>query len=328
MKFCPKCGNKLEGYWKVCPKCGEKLQDIPSEKPTPEKEEVTPKKKTGGSRKKGILLAFVILFAVVVVAAIALFLLFGSSGNEDSVELVCDLESIRVGNRCCPDLNFNRICDSDEEETSTSSILPTSSITSTSAITSTVAEETSTTIQQAVPENPNAVCSRDVDCGTIQYRCYGNYFCKDGSVYRNCRIDICHQPGTDGAFCAKGAKDVLISQCGDGEICEEGKRVCMKTNFVCTYPDRQAPADAVVLKAGKAYGDPVQDHAFKLRSRANDDNRCLTKAYIYMKTPVGIEDTAEVTWDKAGVFAGQHMGVGLISVVDDEQVYIWVSFPE
>jgi hypothetical protein len=149
----------------------------------------------------------------------------------------CESPHIRFGEGCCLDRNDNGVCDSDEvaeirqpaparKPSETTVTTHTTATTQSTATTSTIDSTTISPTTLYVSTSSTVVaCRKDADCGGETFKC-GAYFCRDGDVYRTCKIMGCYNPGQADSFCAKVDRDLLQDNCGKRERCEEGKREC------------------------------------------------------------------------------------------------------
>ena len=79
-----------------------------------------------------------------------------------------------------------------------------------------------------VETTENITCHANSDCGTDGY--VGNYFCKDGNVYRYYISHNCTNPGTINSACSSYNESVLIDACGVNETCIDGIASCQLTD--------------------------------------------------------------------------------------------------
>jgi hypothetical protein len=116
--------------------------------------------------------------------------------------IVCLPPYIRFGLGCCLDVNGNDICDSDETQTTT------------------------TTLADYV------FCRRDSDCGTTRIE----YVCAGKNVHRLTFAFFCRNPGLRSSTCERNAVDDIVDECEPNEQCAKGKEVCVPNwapnNFV------------------------------------------------------------------------------------------------
>jgi len=75
-----------------------------------------------------------------------------------------------------------------------------------------------------VESSENITCHLNSDCGTNNYT--GNYFCKDGDVYRNYTKYTCLNPGETNSSCKIETASVLIDDCNATEKCVDGQSEC------------------------------------------------------------------------------------------------------
>ncbi len=73
-------------------------------------------------------------------------------------------------------------------------------------------------------------CVVDSECGTSEY--IGDYYCKDGNVYRDYIKYTCTNPGEIDSACINETKAVLVGNCQAEEICIEGESECQTRSVV------------------------------------------------------------------------------------------------
>jgi hypothetical protein len=124
------------------------------------------------------------------------------SASTTSEGIVCLPPYIRFGLGCCLDVNSNDICDSDDTETTT------------------------TTLSDYV------FCLKDSDCGATRV----DYTCRENNVHRLIFTFFCRNPGLRSSTCERSALDEIADQCEPNEQCAKGKELCIPNwapnNFV------------------------------------------------------------------------------------------------
>lgn len=125
----------------------------------------------------------------------------------------CPQDNIMVGSSCCLDENANGICDSDEEETTTTLEETTTTMEPTTTTSTTVTTTTQTTTSTTI------ACSVNADCGQrLEER-----VCYNGDVYIKRTSPMCSSPGTQKSTCiTKVVMDTSPSaDCGN-QYCVNG----------------------------------------------------------------------------------------------------------
>lgn len=100
-------------------------------------------------------------------------------------------------------------------------------------------------------------CNSDGDCGTDSY--IGDYYCKNGDVYRKYEEYECHYPGTCNSYCTSQTKEVLIDDCASSEVCIAGQPTCKSQTITCSY-DSQCGISGYIGNYYCYNGDVYKDY--------------------------------------------------------------------